>query len=434
MMEVNPSLTSGRLSAKVTYRIITGCGPGRAALISFREALSIVESQVGRLDTEFVDLTSAQGRYLTGAPESTIDHPPFTKAAMDGYAVAREDTSAELRILETIAAGDVPAQQVGLGTCSRIMTGAMLPAGADKVHRMEYAEESDGHMIPSRPEAARNVIEQGENLKAGELALSPRLLAPQDIGVAASLGLARLDVVRMPRVGIIATGSELAEPGSELAAGGIYNSNAYQLIAHARSAGCVPTYYGIAEDTEAALEEVLGRAFAAEDIIILTGGVSKGKFDYVPGVLGRAGVEVLFHRVAMKPGRPTLFGRRGEPGPGNSAVGPRGTQYVFGLPGNPVSVFVTFEVFVKALLYRIAGLEFSPTLLPATLAVAIDKKDAERTEFIPVRWNGNTVEPVRYGGSSHLNALADTDALLMLDIGTTRLEQGARVDVRPIRT
>jgi molybdopterin molybdotransferase len=396
-------------------------------VIPFHEALSIVESQEHRLETEFVELSSAQGRYLCDAPKSTIDHPPFTKAAMDGYAVSRGDTSAELRILETIAAGDVPAREIGPGTCSRIMTGAMLPAGAEKVHRVEYAEEREGYMIPIRPEPARNVIERGENLRAGESALGPRLLAPQDIGVAASLGLDRLEVVRMPRVGIIATGSELAEPGTEPGAGGIYNSNAYQLIAHARSAGCVPTYYGIAEDTEAALEKVVGRAFAAEDIIILTGGVSKGEFDYVPGVLGRAGVEVLFHRVAMKPGRPTLFGRRHGGGPG-------GAQYVFGLPGNPVSAFVTFEVFVKALLYRLAGLQYSPPLVPATLSVAIDKKDAERTEFIPVRWNGSTVEPVRYGGSSHLSALADTDALLMLDIGTTRLETGARVDVRPIRT
>jgi molybdopterin molybdotransferase len=434
MMEVNASLTTGRLSATVIYRIRTGCGPGRAALISFHEALSIVESQDGRLDSEYVELTAAQGRYLAGAPESPIDHPPFTKAAMDGYALAGGDTSTELRILETIAAGDVPAQGVAPGTCSRIMTGAMLPSGAEFVHRVEYTEERDGHMIPTRAEPGRNVIERGENLKAGESTLGPRVLAAQDIGVAASLGLARVEVARMPRAGIIATGSELAEPGNELAAGGIYNSNAYQLIAHARSAGCVPTYYGIAEDTEAALEEVLGRAFAAEDIIILTGGVSKGEFDYVPGVLERAGVEVLFHRVAMKPGRPTLFGRRAEPGTAKPGVGAGGTQYVFGLPGNPVSTFVTFEVFAKALLYRLSGLAFSPRLLPATLAVAIDKKDAERTEFVPVRWNGSAVEPVRYGGSSHLSALADTDALLMLDIGTTRIETGARVDVRPIRT
>ncbi|MFP4566620.1 MAG: gephyrin-like molybdotransferase Glp [Spirochaetaceae bacterium] len=406
-------------------------------MISFHQALSIVESQEHRLETELVELSSAQGRFLCGAAVSTTDDPPFTKAAMDGFAVSSADTSTELRILETIAAGDVPRLEVVPGTCSRIMTGAMLPAGADKVHRVEYTEERDGRMIPTQAEPARNVITRGENLKAGESVLGPRVLAPQDIGVAASLGSARLDVVRMPRVGIIATGSELAEPGTEPGAGGIYNSNAYQLVAHARAAGCVPTYYGIAEDTEAALEEVLARAFAAEDIIILTGGVSKGEFDYVGGVLERAGVEVLFHGVAMKPGRPTLFGRRGDPAPDRPAVDARptvGTQYVFGLPGNPVSAFVTFEVFVTALLYRLAGLKHRPQPVPATLAAAVDKRDAERTEFIPVRWNAGVVEPVRYGGSSHISALADTDALLMLDVGTTRLEKGARVDVRPIRT
>jgi molybdopterin molybdotransferase len=411
-------------------------------LIPFHKALSIIESQDRMLGTENTDISSSGGRFLIGTLTSAIDHPPFSKAAMDGYAVSAADESAELRILETIAAGDVPTARVVPGTCSRIMTGAMLPDGATLVHRVEYTTERDGHMVRTQPEPTANIIERGENMRAGETALGPRLLTPVDVGVAASLGRATVEVARRATVGIIATGSELAEPGEELAPGGIYNSNAYQLVAQAAAAGCEPTYYGIAEDTEAALEEVLGRAFEAQDIVVLTGGVSKGEFDYVPGVLGRLGVEVLFHRVAMKPGRPALFGRRDTAGAGGrdrpsgaaGDVGPGATQYVFGLPGNPVSTFVTFEIFVKALIYRLAGLHYRPPVVPTTLTVPLTKKDAERTEFIPVRWNGDAVEPVRYGGSSHLNALGNADALLQLDVGTTGFDRGARVNVRQIRT
>ena len=390
-------------------------------MIPFHEALSIVESQDGRLDSEHVPLTEAAGRYLVAELRSGIDNPPFTKAAMDGYAVRAGDTAEELRILETVAAGAVPTVDVVPGSCSRIMTGAMLPRGADMVHRVEYAEERNGHMLRTHREPAANVIQQGENLTAGESPLGPRRLTPQDVGVSASLGIATVEVMRTPRIAILATGSELSEPGESVSAGGIYNSNAYQLFAHARDAGCEPSYYGMVEDTREALDEVLSRAFSNGDIVILTGGVSKGQFDYVPAALEANGVEVLFHRVAMKPGRPTLFGRRA-------------SRYVFGLPGNPVSAFVTFEVFVKPLLYRLAGLRYQPPRCHGTLSTSVPKKDAERTEFIPVRWKDDQVEPVSYYGSSHLNALGDADGLLQLEVGSTGFKAGARVHVRQIRT
>lgn len=393
-------------------------------MIPFQQALSIVESQDVRLETERVAVSQAGGRFLVESLTSTIDHPPFSKAAMDGYAVAAGDQSEKLRILETIAAGEVPRYEVTPGTCSRIMTGAPVPEGAGLVHRVEYTEARNGHMIPTRAEPAVNIINQGENLRSGEPALTPRLLTAQDVGVVASLGIARVEVMRRPRIGIISTGSELAEPGEAVSDGGIYNSNAFQLIAHAATVGGDPTYYGIVEDTQHALEAVLSRAFSQNDIVVLTGGVSKGEFDYVPDALENTGVEVLFHRVAMKPGRPTLFGRRRG----------GGTQYVFGLPGNPVSTFVTFEVFVTALLHRLAGQQYRPPVCSAVLSTPVSKKDPERTEFIPVRRNGEHVEPVRYGGSSHLSALGEADALLQLEVGTTGFDSGAHVYVRPIRT
>jgi molybdopterin molybdotransferase len=267
--------------------------------------------------------------------------------------------------------------------------------------------------------------------------------------------------MKSPRVGIISTGDEIREPGEDLGPGEIYNSNSSQLVAHTRKYGCTPRYYGIAADTPEALRALLEPALRENDMVLLSGGVSKGEFDYVPGLLSELGVEKLFHRVSMKPGRPTYFGvRRGagasEAGIGASgggayapayapAGGPRpagagadepaaagATTYVFGLPGNPVSVFVAFEVFVRRLLHGMAGLPGQWGTVPVTLGVDLTPSDPERTEFIPVSLADGVARPVRYGGSSHLSALSSADALLEVPVGTTAITEGSRVHVRPL--
>ena len=220
-------------------------------------------------------------------------------------------------------------------------------------------------------------------------------------------------------MGVITTGSELKNPGEKLETGEIYNSNGFQMCAQITENGGIPKYYGIVKDDRKSLSDAIEDALKTCDVLLLSGGVSKGEFDYVPEILTENGVETLFHRVAIKPGRPTFFGKNEK-------------TFVFGLPGNPVSSFVVFEVMVKSLLYRMAGLAYKPFMVKGTLSKTLKRKDTRRTEFYPVRIEGSTVLPLKYLGSSHLNALADANGLIAIEVGTEELKEGETVDVRPL--
>ena len=393
-------------------------------MVPLHDALSIVDAAAREFDKERVNLNKALGRLLVRDVTSPINLPPFSRAAMDGFAVRQEDVDRELEVVEVVAAGQIPANRVTPGCAVQIMTGAVLPKGADRVVRVEFSELKEGRVRFISTESSTNIVWEGENGKRGDLLVSPRRLSVHDIGTLASLGLSEVEVLQQPKVGIISTGDEVREPGEDISLGEIYNSNACQLLAHATHAGFAPHYYGIAADSEDALTELLEPAITQNDIIVLSGGVSMGEFDYVPRVLHRLGVDVLFHRVAMKPGRPTLFGRR--------EGGPRGTQYLFGLPGNPVSTFVTFELFAVRLLYRMAGLAPPVPSCYATMATTVKKRDPDRTEFVPVALREGVAFPVAYGGSSHLNALSAADGLLQMDVEVKEIKKGSRVAVRSL--
>jgi len=367
--------------------------------------------------TEEVPLMAAAGRVLAGAVESSLDLPPFDKSAMDGYAVAANDPSDRLRVLETVAAGDTPAHQVTPGTCVKIMTGAMVPKGADQVVRVEYTEEKDGFMKILQPEPRNNIIYKGENLGRGRQVLSPRLLKAQDIGVLASAGVDRVRVACKPLAGIITTGSELREPGKALGPGQIYNSNGSQLYAQALAAGAQAVYYGNAVDRIETLQEAVTEALSACDVVLLSGGVSMGDFDFVPAALKNAGVEIRFHGLKIKPGKPAHFGRKE-------------SKYVFGVPGNPVSTFVIFEIFIKTLLYRLMGLNYESLEIRARLAKTIRRKGSKRMEYRPVQVADGEIHLIDYHGSSHLNVLSDANGLLRIDPGVEILEAGAECLVR----
>jgi molybdopterin molybdotransferase len=387
------------------------------ALLHPDEALRLIEAVNVEPRTEVVPLASALGRALAEQVLAPEDSPPFPKAAMDGFAVSAEDPGPSWRLAATLAAGDAPVRPLARGECAKIMTGAMLPPGADKVIRVEYTREQDGRVHLLREEPSLNVIRRGENLRKGEPVLGPRLLGPQDIGVLASLGMAEARVAVVPEVGVLTTGSELRNPGEPLGVGQIYNSNGLQTCAQVSAAGARPRYYGIVRDQPAELREAVSRALAECDLVLLSGGVSMGELDYVPGVLRDCGAEILFHKVAIKPGKPTLFARR------------QGA-FVLGLPGNPVSAFVIFEVFVRPLLCRLLGLRYAPPVVRARLAGTVKRRDTERVELLPVRLEGGEARPLDYHGSSHLNALSAANALLRLEIGVDRLEEGSWADVR----
>jgi molybdopterin molybdotransferase len=388
-------------------------------MISIDKAMEIIKGQKIDWPTEKVELIDALGRIMVKEITSPLDSPPFNKAAMDGYAVDSNELCEKYKILEVIGAGDTPLEIVKKGMCSKIMTGAMMPEGADKIIRVEFADEIDGYAVPHTPEPVGNVISRAENLKAGDRVLSPGRLEAKDIGIIASMGFPEVEVSKKPVIGVLTTGSELKNPGEKLEPGQIYNSNGLQLSAQITSSGCIPIYYGIIVDDRKALSAAISKAFSECDIVLLSGGVSKGDYDYVPEVLEENGMSTLFHRVAIKPGRPLLFGRKDN-------------IFVFGLPGNPVSTFVTFEVFVQTLIYHLAGLVYNPTIYQGKLAERVTRRDTERTEFHPVIIRGEDVQPIKYHGSSHLNAMADANGMITIPNGIAEFKEGETVSVRSI--
>ncbi len=387
-------------------------------MIAVQEAFDILKANVPPALIQEAELPGTLGMVLAENVDSTIAMPPFDKSAMDGFALRSYDDSARFEIIETIAAGTAPRKEVGPGQCARIMTGAMLPKGADKVVMVEITEERDGFMTVTRQDSARNICYLGEDVGVGDRALNAgTLLRPAEVGVLASMGRRRVKVFRPPVVGILTTGSEIVEPGLPLHTGQIYNSNAYSIGAQAAAMGCEPVYRGIAVDDPELIGKELAALFEAVDVVLISGGVSMGEFDYVPRILEQLGGVIHFSKVAVKPGKPTVFGTRG-------------SNVFFGLPGNPVSTFVIFEVFVKPFLYRMMGHQYRPVFMRGEMSVAYRRKNAARTAFIPVTYQDGNVEPADYHGSAHLSALTSADGLLEVAAGVHEIVEGSIVHVR----
>jgi molybdopterin molybdotransferase len=396
-------------------------------MISVREALDCVLRHTPRSGGEQVSLSEAHGRVLHGDVTARRDVPPFRNSAMDGYAVRGADLEARgngrvrLRVLETVAAGAVPSQPVAEGTATRIMTGAVVPDGADTVVRVEDTHEA-GEMVEivMPPRVGANVRQPGEDVRTGDEVLRRgRVLRPADIGLLASIGLATVEVARRPRVAIISTGDELVDIGQPLGLGQIVNSNAYTLAAAVEEGGATPTVLGIVRDHPELIRGAFAEACRA-DVVLSTGGVSVGSFDYVRQILADLGYEEQFWKVAQKPGKPLTFGKRG------------GTL-IFGLPGNPVSSLVCFYLYVLPALRTMMGMErvFLPSAM-ATMAEGLTKANG-LTEFVRCSLSGEPDDyQVRSTGtqsSGVLRSLSLGDGLIIGPAETTVLEQGRRVRV-----
>jgi molybdopterin molybdotransferase len=257
-------------------------------------------------------------------------------------------------------------------------------------------------------------------VKTGDSVLQAgTLIRPQEVAILASLGLASVPVYKKPRVGILATGSEIVEPGRELSSGQIYNSNAYSLSAQLYRVGAEVEYDGIAADDESGITKQVTRLFEKCDVVIISGGVSMGDYDYVPGILEELGVKLYFQKVAIKPGKPTVFGVKDG-------------RFFFGLPGNPVSTFVIFEIFVKPFLYRMMGHDYRPNLIKAVMKHDFKRKKSGRTAFVPVKFGDGFVEVVEYHGSAHIVALAKANGLLQIPSGINEVLKGTTIDVRQV--
>jgi molybdopterin molybdotransferase len=387
-------------------------------LLSIEEAEKAIAAFPVTVRTETAALSAAHDRFLARDILSPIAMPEFDKSAMDGYAFISRDTSPEYQVIETIAAGTPPSRTIAPGLCAKIMTGAMLPPGADRVVKRECTAEENGLMRIVAADANFNVRRRGEDVQAGQLVMArgTRLRAAQ-VALLASLGLAEVPVAAPPRVGILTTGSELVAPGLPLGPGRIYDSNSHSLAAQLRETGAEPLALGGVADNAAATVQAIASGLERCDILILSGGVSAGDFDFVPAAMKKAGFILHFEKIAVQPGMPTVFGSLGD-------------KAAFGLPGNPVSTFVIFEVFIKPLLLRMLGHDHRPWLQPAVLAAPFQRSRAERSVFVPVMVSAGRAELVSYHGSAHLHALSRANGLLLVPAGQSTIPAGSTVDVR----
>lgn len=391
-------------------------------MISFGQAFDIVMSTGFRTGTEAISYTDSLNRILAGDIASDMDLPPFKKSSVDGFACRKTDLGNDLEILETIPAGNWPSKTIGCNQCSRIMTGAPVPDGADCVIMVEDTEMLPTGLVRFRSSFKKeNIAKKGEDVREGELVLrAGKKIRPQDIAVMASVGHIIVTVSKMPRVAVISSGSELVEPDIIPGISQIRNSNASQLMSQIARAGASGKYYGIAADDEAQTLSIVEKAISENDMVLLTGGVSMGDFDFVPSVLERAGVKILLTRIAVQPGKPTTFGLHSR-------------SVIFGLPGNPVSSFIQFEVLVRPLLSKMMGCEWKPLSINMPMNEKFMRRFADKMAFIPVKITDNAcVSPVEYHGSAHISALPEADGIISMPVGKKIFEKGEVVSVRQI--
>ena len=391
-------------------------------MVKFDNAFEIVMSSARRLGMESISIDRALDRILAQDVVSDICVPAFNKSAMDGFACRRTDLANELTVIETIYAGVLPQKVIGPDQCAKIMTGAVVPDGADCVIMVEYTENTAQNRIRfTGTETANNICLKGEDIKAGDVVLPKGAgLKSQHIAVLGSVGCTQPLVANRPGVAIIATGNELVDPATKPQLSQIRNSNTFQLAVQLQSMGARVTICGIAGDTTDQIDSMFKEAAAQSDVVIISGGVSVGEFDLVPEILRQNGVDLLFEKIAVRPGKPTVFGVLEK-------------TYCFGLPGNPVATFVLFEILVKPFLYKLMGHDYKPLIVQVPLHESLMNKKAKRQTWLPVViTEKGTVKPVEYHGSAHINSLCGADGLVSLDIDVTEVAKGASVAVRLI--
>ncbi len=410
-----------------TVSCLDGYDPDALRVDTARAAIGACLEPVA--ETESVPVLQAFGRILAGDLVAPLDVPAHDNAAMDGWALRAADLSdtAESALVEigSALAGEPFRGEVRAGECVRIMTGALIPRGADTVVIQEIVRREGAKIVvPPGQKAGQNVRRAGEDLRAGRTALrAGTRIGAAELGLAASLGIPELVVQRRLRVAFFATGDELCSVGEPLPPGGVYDSNRYTLRGMLAPLGFETRDLGVVRDDPKALERALGEAASWADAIVSTGGVSVGEADFVRALMERLG-EVLFWKIAMRPGRPMAFGRIRAAGR---------APFLFGLPGNPVAVMVTFHQFVRGALLRLAGCadDCAPPLLDAEAAAPIRKLPG-RTEYqrgIVWRENGRTMaRTTGQQGSGILRSMVEANCYLVLEH-----ERGAIAAGEPVR-
>ncbi|MDT5122630.1 MAG: molybdopterin molybdotransferase [Acidobacteriota bacterium] len=395
-------------------------------MISIAEAIRIVIEQTRALPVERVALADALGRVLGEDVVADSDLPPFDRAQMDGYAVRSAETiilPARLRVVGESAAGRGWHERLNAGEAVRIMTGAPVPAGADSVQKVEVTREFDGVVeIAERTQPGQFIVERASEVRAGETVLQ----AGEEISAAmmaalASFGYAEVKVSKRPRVAVLATGTELVRIDEEPGADQIRDSNSYSLAAYAQLAGAQVERLPLAGDDPEILQREILDAAARCDALILSGGVSMGVYDFTKTALQALKAEIHFERVSLRPGKPTVFARLGN-------------ALVFGLPGNPVSVSVTFNLFARTALRAMQGCRDAAMKEEWAVLARSVKGAMERTSYLPAQLQTDDeglllAHPLKWGGSSDFVAFARATALVIVPAGVHSLDVGARVRV-----
>ena len=397
-------------------------------MISVAEAIRVVEAQTAILSSESVALADACQRFLAEDVIADSDLPPFDRSQMDGYAVRASDTEnapVRLRIVGESAAGDGWHQEMKAGQAVRIMTGAPVPAGADSVQQVELTRDLSPELVEIQRavQLGRSIVTRGSEVKQGATVLKAgEQINPAILATLASFGYANVKVGRRPRVAVLATGSELVAVDKRPGRDQIRDSNNYSIASYAELAGAQVERLPLAGDDVSLLKRQVRAVAERSDVVVTSGGVSMGVYDFTKAALQDLKCEIFFERVALRPGKPTVFARL-----------PNGTL-VFGLPGNPVSVSVTFNLFARTAILRLQGAK-QPRLIEQYAILAQDVKGAEEREsYLPASLRTDTagqlvVEPLKWGGSSDFVAFTQATALLIVAAGVQKQAAGSVVKV-----
>lgn len=397
-------------------------------MISVTEAIRIVKEQTRALPFEEVALADAMGRVLAQDVIADSDLPPFDRAQMDGYALRADDVRnvpARLRVVGESAAGKGWHEEMRAGEAVRIMTGAPVPVGADSVQQVEVTSETETGAsveIQKGTEPGQFIVPRASEIKKGETVLrSGEMINAAMMAALASFGYAKVRVGARPRLAVLATGSELVKVDQQPLQDQIRDSNSFSLGAYGALAGATVERLPLAGDEVELLKRLIEEAAARSDALILSGGVSMGAYDFTKAALRALDAEIFFERVALRPGKPTVFARLGE-------------TLVFGLPGNPVSVSVTFNLFARTALLIMQGAKDSTMKEERAVLTRSVKGSVERESFLPARLQTNEeglllAEPLKWGGSSDFIAFTRATALINVPEGVRSLEANTKVRV-----
>jgi len=387
-------------------------------MIALERAFEIVDETLAdaRVVGQTIPVRSAHGRVLLKDQVSRLDLPPFDKSAMDGYAVLADDVRDEYRLLETVVAGRTGTARLAPGCTVKVMTGAAVPPGTARVIKVENTREDQGVIRVHQHDSASNVCRKAEDVRRGQTILTAgATLGAVEIAHLIACGITEVEVARRVRIAIISTGDELVDSPARLTPGKIMNSNGPLLDGLSRELGLDVVSEACLPDDRDATVEAIRAGLELADVVALSGGVSAGDLDYVGEALADAGLCVHFSRLAVKPGLPMTYASRGG-------------KAVLGLPGNPVTAYLMFSIFVPRVAALLAGVHPRAVERRLRLGFDVQRLKTQRVEYVPCRLSREAlVEPFEYHGPAHLAALVEADGFLVVPAGTARLAQGDEV-------